>query len=241
MAVKGGSFSNLLLYLLVWAGRLASSTSSPVNATGVECSQSYLDRCLQEMQPLLDSPLTKGIPHTQEAVLVSCRAFKGGMSCIDHYKDNCLHRRQQLNLERHVAGARHTFAFLCDDPVFQSEFLQHQSCFRGTSRDWGKCANHFQRLVDEEMVQNVSRAQRNLGLCCAKHGFVRCIYYASQFKCRTESASFLNRLARTLTDDQVHEESCRNVKFDEICIGNAAVVAPRSSFLLLLLFLVKML
>ena len=59
--------------VLLWAWRVAPSVSSPVNATGVECSQSYLDRCLLKMQPLLDSPLTKGIPHTQEAVLASCR------------------------------------------------------------------------------------------------------------------------------------------------------------------------
>ena len=59
--------------VLLWAWRVAPSVSSPMNATGVECSQSYLDRCLLKMQPLLDSPLTKGIPHTQEAVLASCR------------------------------------------------------------------------------------------------------------------------------------------------------------------------
>lgn len=67
------------------------------------------------------------------------------------------------------------------------EFLQHQSCFRGTALDWEHCANHFQvrtttlpgifvstfhikdwflqNLVVEEMMANVSRADKNLGLC----------------------------------------------------------------------------
>ena len=89
--------------------------------------------------------------------------FKTGMNCIDDYKERCLSPRQQQVIERGVAGARHTFAFLCDDPVFQAgkklticgfnlyltyclsvEFLQHQICFKGTSGDWEHCANHFQ-------------------------------------------------------------------------------------------------
>ena len=48
------------------------------------------------------------------------RVFKVGMSCIDEFKNQCLNQRQKIQMERAVAGAQHTFAFLCDDPVFQS-------------------------------------------------------------------------------------------------------------------------
>lgn len=53
-------------------------------------------------------------------MLMFNRVFKVGMSCIDEFKDQCLNQRQKLQMERAVAGAQHTFAFLCDDPVFQS-------------------------------------------------------------------------------------------------------------------------
>ena len=46
--------------------------------------------------------------------------FKTGMACVDEYKNKCLPLRQRQAIERGVAGAKYTFAFLCDDPVFQS-------------------------------------------------------------------------------------------------------------------------
>ena len=54
------------------------------------------------------------------------RMFKAGMNCIDDYKARCLTARQQQVIERGVAGARHTFAFLCDDPVFQAGKAQRR-------------------------------------------------------------------------------------------------------------------
>lgn len=50
------------------------------------------------------------------------------MSCIDEFKDQCLNQRQKIQMERAVAGAQHTFAFLCDDPVFQSGKFSSDSC-----------------------------------------------------------------------------------------------------------------
>jgi hypothetical protein len=46
-----------------------------------------------------------------------------------------------------------------------SDFLQHQQCFRVTAKDWEHCSYHFQKLVAEELQQNISRADQNLGLC----------------------------------------------------------------------------
>jgi hypothetical protein len=42
------------------------------------------------------------------------------MGCIDEYSKTCLKPRDRKILENHVAGARYTFRFLCDDAGFQS-------------------------------------------------------------------------------------------------------------------------
>lgn len=47
-------------------------------------------------------------------------AFKKGMQCIDRYAEMCLPPNVRQIINENVAGARHTFAFLCDDPLFQS-------------------------------------------------------------------------------------------------------------------------
>ena len=49
-----------------------------------------------------------------------CSAFKTGMRCIDAYAKDCLNPQDRKMLEDHVAGARYTFHFLCDDAGFQS-------------------------------------------------------------------------------------------------------------------------
>ncbi|XP_046638845.1 uncharacterized protein LOC124320199 isoform X1 [Daphnia pulicaria] len=202
--------------------------------SAVNCNRTTLDQCLKAIEPLLNSPaMAKGIPSTKEAVQARCAVFKVGMSCIDEFKDHCLNQRQKIQMERAVAGAQHTFAFLCDDPVFQSEFLQHQSCLHGTSDDWERCAYHFQNMVAEELAANLTKADRNLGLCCAKHGFLRCVYYAAQFKCRKEEALFLMRVAQTLTESQVHENACKKIKFDEVCASDSSVPTVSSMLLTL--------
>jgi hypothetical protein len=42
------------------------------------------------------------------------------MRCIDAYSKTCLKSQDRKILEAHVAGARYTFRFLCDDAGFQS-------------------------------------------------------------------------------------------------------------------------
>lgn len=49
-----------------------------------------------------------------------CRGFKIGMGCMDDFGKRCLSYQERQTMEAHVAGARHTFKFLCDDPVFQT-------------------------------------------------------------------------------------------------------------------------
>lgn len=236
--MTGPSAATFLLFFLIQNARDCSSAAAhPNNTTNsiknnghlggnsnrAPCDRIVLDECLASIEPLLDgTSSTKGIPHTEEAVHARCKAFKGGMSCIDDYKGKCLKSKQQQLVEKAVAGARHTMDFLCNDPEFQKEFLRHQNCFRGTAIDWEHCSNHFQGLVAEELqMTNISAADRNLGLCCAKHGFLRCVYYSAQFKCRKDGALFLMKVAQTLTDVQVKEDACRQIKFDEMCTAGS--------------------
>lgn len=45
----------------------------------------------------------------------------------------------------------------------------------------------------------------------AKHGFLRCVYAASRYKCRKEEALFLKKIAETLSDTRVYSPHCNNV------------------------------
>ncbi|KAJ9583665.1 hypothetical protein L9F63_021988 [Diploptera punctata] len=88
------------------------------------------------------------------------------MGCIDDYSKHCLNSRERKILEDHLAGARYTFRFLCDDPGFQSEYLLYKACYRGVSKDWDACAGRFVQLVREEMSRkNATEASRLMELC----------------------------------------------------------------------------
>ena len=49
-----------------------------------------------------------------------CSAFKTGMKCFDLYATTCLNGDERQVMNRNVAGARHAFIYLCDDPSFQT-------------------------------------------------------------------------------------------------------------------------
>jgi len=49
-----------------------------------------------------------------------CSAFKTGMNCFDSYAATCLNGEERQLMNRNVAGARHAFSYLCDDPSFQT-------------------------------------------------------------------------------------------------------------------------
>jgi hypothetical protein len=51
---------------------------------------------------------------------VFCSAFKTGMQCFDLYAVTCLNGDERKVMNRNVAGARHAFSYLCDDPSFQT-------------------------------------------------------------------------------------------------------------------------
>lgn len=178
-----------------------------------------LDSCLQQLPPLSE---LSGIPSSREAINASCRAFKTGMGCIDEYARVCLDERQRQGLHDSVSGAKDAFTFLCDDPSFQREYLKYTTCYRGVSEHWELCAQRFAFLVrDEYSRPNVTRNERTLALCCAKHGFLRCAYEVSHLKCSKEAALFLKRIAETLSNIRVHYAECQGINVD-ICSGSGS-------------------
>ncbi|XP_054267023.1 uncharacterized protein LOC128989177 [Macrosteles quadrilineatus] len=190
----------------------STSTSSP-ESVDVECKdRSYLDNCLKKLPPILEKSEMKGIPSSKTDVDASCSAFKIGMGCMDTFANTCLSTTDKQTLDAHVAGARHTFKFLCDDPVFQSEYLQYTSCYKAISKDWDNCANRFVSLVREEVARkSYTMESRLLELCCARHGFLKCVYVAARLKCKKEEALFIKKIADTLSNMRVYSKHCRNV------------------------------
>ncbi|XP_075210982.1 uncharacterized protein LOC142318296 [Lycorma delicatula] len=214
------------------------------NDTGFTCQdRSSLYTCLQQLPPILEQSELKGIPSSKKDVDASCRAFKEGMKCIDDYADACLNRRNRRILEDHVAGARHTFRFLCDDPSFQSEYLRYTSCYRGISANWDFCANRFLSLVGEELARkNASKESRLVELCCAKHGFERCVFVAARLKCLKEEALFIKKIAETLSSMRVYSPYCKSVDI-AVCSGAAVLYSTScdSNWFIYLFFVISFL
>ncbi|XP_014271844.1 uncharacterized protein [Halyomorpha halys] len=200
-----------------------------------------LETCLQQLPPIIDQAELKGIPSSKKDVDHACKAFKTGMGCMDAYFEDCLSENDRKIFESHVAGARHTFRFLCDDPGFQAEYLMYTQCYKGISRDWDACANKFIGLVEEEMLRkNTTDQSRLVELCCAKHGFLKCVYYASWLKCRKEEAIFIRKIADTLASIRVYTPRCKTVNM-EICSRSSSLNHQNSNIFglaMLIMFLV---
>ncbi|XP_054265742.1 uncharacterized protein LOC128988462 [Macrosteles quadrilineatus] len=202
-----------MLLGITFVVQLLHVADAATNDSEVQCKdRSYLDNCLKKLPPILEKSEMRGIPSSKKDVDASCSAFKLGMGCMDAFAQKCLSTADRQTLEAHVIGAKHTFKFLCDDPVFQAEYLQYTSCYKGISKDWDNCANRFVSLVREEVARkNTTMETRLLELCCARHGFLKCVYVASRLKCRKEEALFIKKIADTLSNMRVYSKHCRNI------------------------------
>uniref|UniRef100_A0A8D8Q9A5 Uncharacterized protein n=2 Tax=Cacopsylla melanoneura TaxID=428564 RepID=A0A8D8Q9A5_9HEMI len=197
---------------------IAAYSSSSDDIIQCDKNRSSLNNCLSKLPDMLHQTELQGIPSSKKDVDVACSSFKTGMKCFDDYSRHCLAVSEQKKLEDYIVGARYTFRFLCDDPAFQAQYLKYTTCFKGITRDWDHCANTFLRLVKEEMsrTENITASSRLIELCCAKHGFLKCIYVASRLKCHKEEAIFIQRIADTLSSTRVYLPHCEQVGTD-IC------------------------
>lgn len=172
-------------------------------------NKTELDHCLGKMAPRM--PKT-GLPVNKEQLCNMCIAFKGGMRCVDAYTQRCMSALQREALEEHLKGARSTLAFLCDDPVFQREYLSHGPCMEEVGEDWEKCNHHFKHLVNQQHLNlNITQDERDHNICCIRAGFLSCVYGMSYLKCGKIQAVFLKKVSATLSYSDIQQEKCRNV------------------------------
>ena len=68
----------------------------------------------------------------------------------------------------------------------------------------------------------------------AKHGFLRCVYAASRYKCRKEEALFLKKIAETLSDTRVYAPHCKNVN-TQLCSHGSTQRAATSFIVMTML------
>ncbi|XP_068244089.1 uncharacterized protein [Palaemon carinicauda] len=193
---------------------------------GKKCNskKEELDVCLTHVAPMMPK---SGLPHTRSELNNMCKAFKGGMSCVDRYTASCLSPTERMELEMHLKGARSFLAFLCDDPIFQKDYLSHGPCLRDVSQDWEKCHFHFKRLVSlQHQATNITTAVRDHNLCCIREGFLSCVYRVGYFRCQKQEALFLKKVTATLSYNDIQAEKCRHVN-RKTC-SSASEQSPRT-------------
>ncbi|XP_023713670.1 uncharacterized protein LOC111867761 [Cryptotermes secundus] len=192
------------VYLLITLILLVGTAPPAVGDDDIcDKDRKYLDSCLQKLPSLLSRDSTTGIPSSKKSVEQACNAFKTGMQCFDLYAATCLNGDERKVMNRNVAGARHAFSYLCDDPSFQTEYLQYNSCYRKVSRDWDFCANRFLERVNNSHT-------RAFDICCANHAFLDCVYDVGMKKCHHKAADFLRKIAGILANVRVHDAACRS-------------------------------
>ncbi|XP_069171355.1 uncharacterized protein [Procambarus clarkii] len=203
---------SLILFLACVVGWSAGVTQCP--------NKTELDACLAKIVPHMTRT---GLPHQPKHLTHMCRAFKGGMRCVDAYTAQCMSKIERAGLEEHLKGARSTLAFLCDDPVFQREYLSHGKCIREVREDWDRCHLHFKYLVGlEHSRPNITQVQRDHNICwlvkqmetsaaCIREKFLSCVYRMSYLTCGKLQAVFLKKMTATLSYSDVHQEKCRHV------------------------------
>ena len=65
------------------------------------------------------------------------------MDCYYNWAKRCLKEEHIHKMNMSILGAHEIYAFLCQDPNFKKDFLQHGACYRKISPRWDECAKRF--------------------------------------------------------------------------------------------------
>ncbi|XP_025204098.1 uncharacterized protein LOC112600954 [Melanaphis sacchari] len=198
-------------YSWIFICTLIAYSCGDINNTQTLCKNS-LDFCMQNVSVFLERNNPVGIPKSKADVDIVCKGFKMGMKCFDDFSNLCLTLDEKNMVNDNVIGAKYTFKFLCDDETFQKDFLKYTDCYRVINSDWDLCTEKFMSLVREEMKGNQSEDAKVLNMCCAKHGFLNCVYTTSKMKCGMEEANFLRKIADTLSENKFVSSACQHIK-----------------------------
>ncbi|KAF2367949.1 hypothetical protein FHG87_001304 [Trinorchestia longiramus] len=168
-----------------------------------------LDNCLEKA--LLNLSVA-GLPHTKEQLLHVCGAFKRGMSCVDAFTSRCFSEERRNEFEENLASVRGFLAFLCDDPVFQRDYLSHGSCISKVGVHWQGCNDRFKYLVGKELRRSpsdlVGDTRRWRSICCLRHKFLTCVYHVGLSYCTQEDAIFLRKVSSALSHNSAKQLNC---------------------------------
>ncbi|XP_027842726.2 uncharacterized protein LOC114123821 [Aphis gossypii] len=195
------------IFVCAWIAYCCADISN----TQMPCKNS-LDLCLKNVSILLEHSGQVGIPKSKTDVDIVCKGFKMGMKCLDDFSNLCLSLDEKNMVNDNVIGAKYTFKFLCDDEKFQRDFLKYTDCYQVMNSDWDLCTSTFMSLVSEEMNSNQSEDAKVLNLCCAKHGFLNCVYTTSKIKCGREEATFIRKIAETLSENKFVSSACQHIE-----------------------------
>ncbi|XP_063877308.1 uncharacterized protein LOC135109687 [Scylla paramamosain] len=215
-----------LVFLALLLGMCGGETLCP--------NKTELDTCLAKLMPHMPR---SGLPDNPRQLTTMCRAFKGGMMCVDRYTAKCMRPVERASLELHLQGARSTLAFLCDDPIFKREYLSHAKCIREVRTDWDRCHLQFKHLVGKEHSKsNLTQTQRDHNICCIRAKLLKCVYGTGFLKCGRLEAIFLQKMTATLSYSDVHQEKCRHVILHTCSLAHHA--APPATALITILSLI---
>ncbi|KAK3859801.1 hypothetical protein Pcinc_034104, partial [Petrolisthes cinctipes] len=202
------------------------ATCVPLPEPRVSPSQSHVcppprATCVPLPEPRVSPSQSHVCPPSQSHVcpFPSTRAFKGGMECVDAYTSSCLTPVEQHDLRGDLEGARSFLAFLCDDPVFQKEYLSYGGCLREVSDDWERCHRHYKSLIRlQHKFSNVSQHTRDRNVCCIRASLLSCVYSIAKFRCGRHQALFVKKVTATLSYNDMQESRCKNVTL-RTCAG----------------------
>ncbi|XP_050712297.1 uncharacterized protein LOC126996133 [Eriocheir sinensis] len=218
-----------LIFVTLLLGMCGGETLCP--------NKTELDSCLARLMPHMPR---SGLPDNPSQLTTMCRAFKGGMACVDRYTAQCMNQVERASLDIHLQGARSTLAFLCDDPIFKREYLSHSRCIKEVRTDWDRCHLQFKHLVGKEHSKsNLTQSQRDHNICCIRARLLNCVYGTGFLKCGRLEAIFLQKMTATLSYSDVHQEKCKRVTLSTC--SHATHATRPSSFNIFLLLLVCLL
>ncbi|XP_038104494.1 uncharacterized protein LOC6042425 [Culex quinquefasciatus] len=202
--------------------------------------QLMMDNCFHNTTPrvVADTLYTVKIPENADDIASRCLLFNRGMDCVQHYLDSCVDQKDRKIVENEVYGARKLYEFLCRDKSFQREFLRHKTCFHHVHPDWDRCSKDFVTIMKEEMAKTNEQTYnvQYMHFCCARYGYEECVFKAAQYKCKPESAVFLQRIARLLSTDK-HFQNCDKIE-QQICSSGLRHATTGTGLLMMLMVVV---
>ncbi|KAL7645146.1 UNVERIFIED_CONTAM: hypothetical protein RMT77_003524 [Armadillidium vulgare] len=178
-----------------------------------------LDLCFDRINHLMPE---KGLPYTKSKIDNYCISFKSGMNCVHNYTSKCLTPEKQFEVRTKIKSQTAFMDFLCNDSLFQKDYLSHSKCFEKITKDWVGCSDSLSDLAAYQYRNGDIPPHQNLeNTCCLREIFYQCVYKISRKKCDKEASLLLRKIMLTLLYSDTPEGQCRNYTFKTCSSSNA--------------------